>query len=140
MYVCMIGSDSDTSDRSADSPAKRRRRRRRRTGEGSSSGTGTGTGTGTNPHHQHHHHHNHDQVGSAISKSASIIAETIQSCEEREERRHRELLNLHQRRLQIEETKAEISRQGINELVDAVNKLANSILALAAHKTQAASK
>lgn len=138
MYVCMIGSDSDTSDRSADSPAKRRRRRRRRTGEGSSSGTGTGTGT--NPHHQHHHHHNHDQVGSAISKSASIIAETIQSCEEREERRHRELLNLHQRRLQIEETKAEISRQGINGLVDAVNKLANSILALAAHKTQAASK
>lgn len=119
-----VGSDSDTSEHS-DSPAKRRRRRRRRGGgEGSSSGTNT-------------HHH---EVGSAISKSASIIAEAIQSCEEREERRHRELLNLHQRRLQIEESKAEISRQGINGLVDAVNKLANSILALAAHKTQAASK
>ncbi|PIN24808.1 hypothetical protein CDL12_02462 [Handroanthus impetiginosus] len=79
------------------------------------------------------------EVGSAISKSASIIAEAIQSCEEREERRHRQMLSLHERRLQIEESKAEINRQGINGLVDAINKLANSILALASNKNQTSS-
>ncbi|KAI3455852.1 hypothetical protein Pfo_012515 [Paulownia fortunei] len=120
-------SDSDTSEYS-DSPAKRRKRRG---GDGRGSGEGTsGAGSGTTL----------QEVGSAISKSASIIAEAIQSCEEREERRHRELLRLHERRLQIEESKAEINRQGINGLVDAINKLANSILALAAHKNQSASK
>ncbi|XP_019150518.1 PREDICTED: trihelix transcription factor ASR3-like isoform X2 [Ipomoea nil] len=96
--------DPDTSEHS-DSPAKRRRM-----GEGTS---------GT------------QEVGPAISRSAALIAEAIQSCEEREERRHRELLSLHERRLQIEESKAEINRQGINGLVDAINRLANSILTLA---------
>ncbi|KAA8544762.1 hypothetical protein F0562_019534 [Nyssa sinensis] len=113
--------DSDTSEYS-DSPAKRRRR-----GGGGGEGTsGTATASGSNS----------NEVGSAISKSASIIAEAIQACEEREERRHRELLNLHERRLQIEESKTEINRQGINGLVDAINKLANSIFSLAAHKNQ----
>ncbi|KAI3466912.1 hypothetical protein Pfo_023575 [Paulownia fortunei] len=116
--------DSDTSEYT-DSPAKRRKR-----GGGSSGREGTsGAASGTTL----------QEVGSAISKSASIIAEAIQSCEEREERRHRQMLSLHERRLQIEESKAEINRQGINGLVDAVNKLANSILALAAHKNQAPS-
>ncbi|KAL3522973.1 hypothetical protein ACH5RR_015807 [Cinchona calisaya] len=108
--------DSDTSEHS-DSPAKRRRR-----GEGTSGGESG------------------SEVGSAISRGASTIAQAIQACEEREERRHRDLLNLHQRRLQIEESKAEINRQGINGLVDAVNKLANSVLALASHKNQSTSK
>lgn len=71
------------------------------------------------------------EVGSAISKSASMIAEALQACEEREERRHRDLISLHERRLKIEEAKSEINQQGINGLVDAINKLANSILALA---------
>lgn len=69
-----------------------------------------------------------------------MIAEAIQSSEEREERRHKEMVDLQQRRLQIEESKAEINRQGINGLVDAINKLANSMLALAAHRNQSSSK
>lgn len=81
----------------------------------------------------------HD-IGTAISRSASLITEAIQAGEQREERRHKELLSLHERRLQIEESKAEITRQGINGLVDAVNKLANSILSLAAHKNQSTPK
>ncbi|CAK9166670.1 unnamed protein product, partial [Ilex paraguariensis] len=109
-------SDSDTSEYS-DSPAKRRR------GEGTSGGGAASGGIS-------------QEVGSAISKSASIIAEAIQASEEREERRHKELLSLHERRLQIEESKAEINRQGISGLVDSINKLANSILALAANKNQ----
>ncbi|PIN22721.1 Transcription factor GT-2 [Handroanthus impetiginosus] len=118
-------SDSDTSEYSG-SPAKRRKKR-----DGGTATAGVETsGDGATL----------QEVGSAISKSASIIAEAIQSCEEREERRHRELLRVHERRLQIEESKAEINRQGINGLVDAINKLANSILALAAHKSQSSSK
>ncbi|KAL2474755.1 Homeodomain-like superfamily protein [Abeliophyllum distichum] len=114
--------DSDTSGNS-ESPAKRRRRRR-------SSGGGGATAGGSSL----------QEVCSAISQNGSIIAEAIQSCEEREERRHRELLSLHERRLQIEESNAQINRQGINGLVDAINKLANSILALVSHKNQPDSK
>lgn len=119
--------DSDTSEYSG-SPAKRRKRRGGRSGGDGGGGGGEGTsGVAATTL---------EEVGSAISKSASIIAEAIQSCEEREEKRHSELLSLHQRRLQIEESKAEINRQGINGLVDAINKLANSMLALAGHRTQ----
>ncbi|GER40987.1 homeodomain-like superfamily protein [Striga asiatica] len=107
--------DSDTSDYSG-SPAKRRKRP-----GGGAAAAGEGTSGGTI-----------QELGSAISKSASVIAGAIQSCEEREERRHREMMSIHERRLRIEESKAEINRQGINGLVDSINKLANSIFALAA--------
>ncbi|KAK4347454.1 hypothetical protein RND71_033793 [Anisodus tanguticus] len=114
-------SDPDHSSERSDSPAKKRRM----------SGGGEGT-SGTAKDGDINN--SSQEVGSAISKSAAIIAETIQSCEEREEKRHRELLSCHQRRLQIEESKAEINREGINGLVDSINKLANSILALAGNK------
>lgn len=122
-------SDSDTSEHS-DSPAKRRRR-------GGASGGGAGAGadqqqgistSGTVSASTS------SEVGTAISRGASIIAEALQGCEEREERRHREILSLHERRIQIEESKTEINRQGISGLVDAINKLANSIHALASNK------
>ncbi|KZV58294.1 methyl-CpG-binding protein 2-like [Dorcoceras hygrometricum] len=108
--------DSDTSEYS-DSPAKRRKTR-------ASVGGDDGTIL-------------LQEVGSAISKSATIIAEAMGDSEEREERRHKQVVSLHERRLQIEESRVETNKQGINGLVDAINKLANSILALAAshHKT-----
>ncbi|CAN4123765.1 unnamed protein product [Withania somnifera] len=102
-----------------DAPAKRRRK-----GGGEAEISGTSGGNNIN---------NLQEVGSAILKSVALIAETIQASEEREERRHREMLSLHERRLQIEESKAEINRQGINGLVDSINRLANSILSLAAN-------
>ncbi|KAL5840562.1 hypothetical protein ACOSQ4_013170 [Xanthoceras sorbifolium] len=123
--------DSDTSEYS-DSPAKRRRRGRGGVGGGGGGGGG-GNGEGTSGNASASTSH---EVGTAISKSASIIAEALQACEEREERRHRDLVSLHERRLKIEESKSEINRQGINGLVDAINKLANSILALASNKNQ----
>ncbi|KAF5738262.1 hypothetical protein HS088_TW13G01158 [Tripterygium wilfordii] len=124
-----VGSDTDTSDYS-DSPAKRRRR-----GRGGSGAGGEGTSGTANTSSSNH------EVGSAIYKSGSIIAEALQGCDERQERRHRDLLSLHERRLKIEETKTEINRQGINGLVDAINKLANSILTLVSHsKNQSSSK
>ncbi|KAE8722931.1 RAB isoform 1 [Hibiscus syriacus] len=109
-------SDSDTSEYS-DSPSKRRRR-------GGDNGEGT-TSDG-----------NSDEVSTAISKTAFIIAEAIHASEEREERRHRDLLNFHERRLKMEESKTEINKKGMDGLVDAINKLANSIIALASHKNQ----
>ncbi|KAJ8549259.1 hypothetical protein K7X08_032966 [Anisodus acutangulus] len=115
--------DPDTSCERSDSPAKKRRM----------SGGGEGT-SGTSK--DGNINNSSQEVGTAISRSAAIIADTIQSCEEREERRHRELLSLHQRRLQIEESKAEINREGINRLVDSINNLANSILVLAGNKNQ----
>lgn len=81
-------SDSDTSEHS-NSPAKRRRRR----GGGGGGASSGGSASGSTSH----------EVGTAISKSASSIAEAIQACEERKERRHRDLLSLHERRLKIEE-------------------------------------
>ncbi|EEF46587.1 trihelix transcription factor GTL1 isoform X2 [Ricinus communis] len=118
--------DSDTSGHS-DSPAKRRRRRR---GGGGGGGEASSGGSGSTS----------QEVGSAISKSASIIAEAIQACEERKERRHRDLLSLHERKLKVEESKTEINRQCISGLVDAINNLANSIFALASHKNQSTPK
>ena len=113
-------SDSDTSEYS-DSPAKRRRRSAAGNGEGTSA---TASADDSN------------EVGSAISKSASIIAEAIQASEESKERRHRDLVSLHERRLKIEESKTEINKNGIEGLVEAINNLANSILAIASHKNQ----
>ncbi|XP_052291227.1 trihelix transcription factor ASR3 isoform X2 [Citrus sinensis] len=126
--------DSDTSEYS-DSPAKRRKRGGAEGGSGDQQGTSAGataTASASTP----------QELGAAISKSASIIADAIQSCEEREGRRHRDLVSLHERRLKIEESKTEINREGINGLVDAINKLANSILALASSSKnqQSASK
>ncbi|XP_062096012.1 uncharacterized protein LOC133801775 isoform X2 [Humulus lupulus] len=85
--------------------------------------------------------HQQQVVATAISKSASIIAEALHACEEGEQKRHEDLLSLHERRLEIEKSKNEVNRQGINGLVEAINKLANSIQALASdHRNQSTSK
>ncbi|KAK4778842.1 hypothetical protein SAY86_006370 [Trapa natans] len=114
-------SDSETNEQSHSSPAKRRRiaggedEGRRAAAPAYSSGGGT-----------------YEVVGTAISRSASIIAEALQACDEREEKRHRDLIGLQERRLKLEEANAETNRQGIIGFVEAINKLADSIHALAA--------
>lgn len=55
----------------------------------------------------------------------------IRESEERQERRHKEVVRMQERRLKIEESKAEINRQAMSGLVDAINQLATSLLALA---------
>ncbi|GMH01421.1 hypothetical protein Nepgr_003260 [Nepenthes gracilis] len=121
-------SDSDTSEHHSGSPSKRRRRRRRRS---SSSGGGGGSGgddkrTSTDPKPL-------EEFGSSISRSASTIADAIHASDERLQKRHLDTLSLYERRLKIEESKLEITRQGINGFSQAINHLANSILALASH-------
>lgn len=113
--------DSDTSEHSG-SPAKRRRTKSTEPSPQREQGTPSAPSPVMN------------DVASAISKSASVIAEALVASEEREERRHRDLVGLHERRLRIEESKAEVNRQGITGLVDAISKLADSIQALASSK------
>ncbi|XP_073057514.1 uncharacterized protein [Primulina eburnea] len=108
--------DSEDTSEYSDSPAKRRKK-----GGGGSGGEGTRESAALG------------EIGTAISNSASIMAKAIQSRDEAEGRRHREVLGFHERRLQIEESKAEIKRQGMSNLVEAMNKLADSIHALAAN-------
>lgn len=128
-------SDSDTSNHSNSQVKRRRRGGGEGGGSGGVGGGGEGTSRAANTSSSSH------EVGNAISKSASIIAEALQACDERQERRHRDLLSLHERRLKIEESKTEINRQDINGLVEAINNLANSILALASHsRNQSSSK
>ncbi|PON51364.1 Myb-like domain containing protein [Trema orientale] len=129
--------DSDTSEH-PNSPAKRRKKASDHQQQQHHQGPGTAPTTSASGRSSSS---SSDQVvATAISKSASIIAEALQACEEREERRHRDLLSLHEKRLKIEESKTEVNRQGINGLVDAINKLANSIQALASDRHQSTSK
>ncbi|CAN6454383.1 unnamed protein product [Victoria cruziana] len=78
-----------------------------------------------------------DTLGSAISRSASIIADTLLACEENEEKRQRDLIHLEERRLRIEEASAEVNREGFNGLAGALAKLADSFHELTTHKKSA---
>ncbi|XP_061370638.1 trihelix transcription factor ASR3-like [Gastrolobium bilobum] len=69
-------------------------------------------------------------LGSSIIRSASVLARAITSCEEKKEKRHRELIEMEQRRLQIEEARNEVHRQGIATLVAAVTNLSGAIQSL----------
>lgn len=113
VVVVACSSDYDTSEYSDTSPAKRKRTTR-----------GETTGGGEREAEE-------VAVGTALSSSASLIAQVMRESEERQERRHKEVVRLQERRLEIEESKAEINRQGMSGLVDAINKLATSITALA---------
>ncbi|KAK9714441.1 hypothetical protein RND81_06G094700 [Saponaria officinalis] len=123
--------ESEASEQVREEPSEKRRRKEERTasaGKGTTAAhqmattTTTATPTPTIPVHE---------VSSSISRSASIIAEAIQSNEEKNERRHKEMMHIHETRLRLEESKLEVIRHGFNGLNDAINKLANSILALA---------
>ncbi|XP_029121186.1 uncharacterized protein [Elaeis guineensis] len=108
--------DSD-DDEHSNSPERKRRR-----GEGSSS---------KNSSHK---------LSSAISKSASILAEAFQASEDKEERRHKDLMRIEERKAKIEQSKAEISIQSMEGLATAINQLASSILGSLADKGPAAPK
>lgn len=64
-----------------------------------------------------------DNIGRRIERSVSALGQTLHSCEEQREIRHQQLMELRKRRLQIEETRNHIHRQGIADLVAAVANL-----------------
>ncbi|CAH8356821.1 unnamed protein product [Eruca vesicaria subsp. sativa] len=114
-------SDSDTSEHSDTSPAKRRKTMR-----ATAAGTSGGSGGGNAEMEE-----SETAVAAALSRSASVIANAIRESEERQDRRHKEVLSLQERRLKIEESNVEMNKEGVSGLVDAINKLASSMFALA---------
>lgn len=119
-------SDSDTSEYSDTSPAKRRR---------TIPATAAGPSGGGNAEVEE----GETAVAAALSRSASVIANAIRESEERQDRRHKEVMSIQERRLKIEESNVEMNREGMSGLVEAINKLASSIFALASSSSASTS-
>ncbi|KAL0005045.1 hypothetical protein SO802_012606 [Lithocarpus litseifolius] len=66
-------------------------------------------------------------IGSTIMRGASVLAQTFRDCEEKKEKRHQEVMELEQRRLQIEEKRNEVNSQGMTRLVAAMTNLSGAI-------------
>nr|BAH02611.1 sh4 homologue [Echinochloa crus-galli var. crus-galli]BAH02615.1 sh4 homologue [Echinochloa crus-galli var. praticola] len=71
-----------------------------------------------------------NRLGSSVVRSATVLARTLVACEEKRERRQREVLELEERRLRLEEQRTEVRRQGFAGLISAVNSLSGAIHAL----------
>ncbi|CAN8290507.1 unnamed protein product [Cochlearia groenlandica] len=122
--------DSDTSHEYSDtSPAKRRRTTTLpTTTTAGPSGFGGGGGGDAEETEEAE---TTAAVAAALSRSAFVIANAIKESEERQDRRHKEVMSLQERRLKIEETNVETNREGMIGMVEAINKLASSIFSLA---------
>ncbi|XP_010935420.1 uncharacterized protein [Elaeis guineensis] len=70
------------------------------------------------------------RLGSSVVRSATMLARTLLACEEKREQRHREMVELEERRLRMEEERTEMRRQGFAGLISAVNNLSGAIHAL----------
>ncbi|KAK1308467.1 hypothetical protein QJS10_CPA09g00926 [Acorus calamus] len=115
----MCGSSgSDGSQYSSGSPPLSKKKRKRRKDEG----TNNAATTTNNPT---------SELATTISKGACVLAEALLANEEREKERHKKMLSLEEKTLRIEEIKADLTKQYMDGLLDYINKLANSILALA---------
>ncbi|CAH1427944.1 unnamed protein product [Lactuca virosa] len=73
-------------------------------------------------------------IGSSIVHSTRVLSETLKRFEEKKEKRHRELMELEEQRLHLEETRNEVNRQGITGLITSINKLSDAIYALISEK------
>lgn len=71
-----------------------------------------------------------EKLGSSMIRSASELAEALGSCEEKKEKRHQEMMQLHQRALHIQETRNQVNQQGITNLVSALSNLTAAIHSL----------
>ncbi|XP_020594660.1 uncharacterized protein LOC110034753 [Phalaenopsis equestris] len=71
-------------------------------------------------------------LGSSVVRGAAELARTLMACEERKERRHRDLMELEERRLRMEENRTEMNRQAVAGLIAAVNGLSAAIHSLVA--------
>ncbi|KAG0453182.1 hypothetical protein HPP92_025846 [Vanilla planifolia] len=71
-------------------------------------------------------------LGSSVLRGAAELARTLMACEEKRERRHRDLMQLEERRLRMEEDRTEMNRQAVAGLIASVNALSAEIHALVA--------
>ncbi|ERN17034.1 hypothetical protein AMTRI_Chr09g13490 [Amborella trichopoda] len=73
-------------------------------------------------------------LGPSVVRSASMLAQTMLTCEEKREKRHRDIIEIEEKKLQMEERRTEMNRQGFSGLVSSVNNLSNAILALVSNR------
>lgn len=73
------------------------------------------------------------KIGSSLLRNASFLSQTLKSCEEKKEKRHQEVMELEQRRLQIEETQNQVNQKGITDLVAAMTNLSGAVQSLIAN-------
>ncbi|PKU87767.1 hypothetical protein MA16_Dca019004 [Dendrobium catenatum] len=71
-------------------------------------------------------------LGSSVVRGAAELARALVACEERKERRHRDLMELEERRLRMEENRTEMNRQAVAGLINAVNGLSAAVHSLVA--------
>lgn len=71
--------------------------------------------------------------GRGMLQGARVLARALLECEDRRDKRHRELMELEERRLRMEADRTEMSRQGFAGLVSAVNNLSGAIHSLVSH-------
>ncbi|KAJ1294262.1 hypothetical protein BS78_01G132900 [Paspalum vaginatum] len=76
----------------------------------------------------------YDVLSGAIGRCAAILSEALESREAAEERRHREVMAVEERRGRARQARREAGEQCVAGLAAAVNQLAGSMLALAAAK------
>ncbi|KAH8957516.1 hypothetical protein BDL97_07G096000, partial [Sphagnum fallax] len=76
-------------------------------------------------------------IAPAMFKSTVEITQRLLACEDKKDKRHRDLLGVEELKLHIEEVETEISRAGVAGLITTVNNLASAILALAGDKSAA---
>lgn len=83
----------------------------------------------------------HDELSGAIGQCATILSGALESREAAEERRHREVMAVEERRSLAQQARREAGEQCMAGLAAAVGQLAGSMLALAAkHEGPAAPK
>ncbi|RLN41354.1 hypothetical protein C2845_PM01G33100 [Panicum miliaceum] len=141
------------------SPESPERKRRRPSLDELRPGTGSSTppapGTHVYRQEQGHRHREHDDdhgrdgessdsersddddeevLSGAIGRCAAILSEALESREAAEERRHREVMAVQERRGRALQARREAGEQCVAGLAAAVNQLARSMLALAAAK------
>jgi 23S rRNA G2445 N2-methylase RlmL len=78
-----------------------------------------------------------EAIAPAMSKSTVELKQTLLACDDKKDKRQRDLLGVEERKLHIEEAKTEISRAGVAGLITAVNNLASAIVALSGDKSAA---
>ncbi|KAH7405447.1 hypothetical protein KP509_15G070800 [Ceratopteris richardii] len=79
-----------------------------------------------------------DAKGTAVAtaaKRANELTQVLLDCEDRKDRRHRDLLSMEEKKLMLENTRTQISRDGIAGLIAAINNLAAAVVTLASDKS-----
>ncbi|MCO5594070.1 hypothetical protein L7F22_048091 [Adiantum nelumboides] len=70
-----------------------------------------------------------------VETSTAELTQALLACEERKDRRHRDLLSVEEKKLMLENTRTQISRDGIAGLIAAINNLAAAVVSLASDKS-----